>query len=171
MTESSVLHMRREMCQQSLRWCHATIQTDHTKKHPTLSSPVLKLLQAMPMWYWSQCSTEMTKSFSSCLSCWFINCRFPCFIALSEADCPEKGCGEDATMSFYVFGQLCLPISFFGLEYACRHMLAERIIPWPIYYRINLRQGVTGKPQNGVAVHVLKMLLQSVITIVITMLL
>lgn len=135
-----------------------------------------------PVWCWSYsrscpCDAEVSTlqrwqtSFSSCLSCWFINCRFPCFMALSEADCPEEGCGEDATMSFYIFGQLCLPISFFGLEYACRHMLAERIILWPIYYRINLRQGVTVKPQNGVAVRVLKMLLQSVITIVITMLL
>lgn len=65
-------------------------------------------------------------------------------------------------MSFYVFGQLLLPISFFGLHYACRHMLAERIIPLPIYYRVNLSQGVTLKPQNGIAVLVLKMLLQSV---------
>lgn len=69
----------------------------------------------------------------------------------------------DVTMSFCL-GQLLLSISFpfFGLQYACRHMLAEGIIPWPTYYRISLSQGATLKPQNGVAVLVVKMFLQSV---------
>lgn len=136
-----------------------------------LTTPRSILFSPVQCWSYSMscpCDAEVNtlqrwqKSLSSCLSCWFINCRFPCFVALFEADSPEKGCREDITMSFYVFGQLLLPIPFFGLHYACRHMLAERIIPLPIYYRINLSQGVTLKPQNGIAVLVLKMLLQSV---------